>query len=403
METFKYYAQSVEGERRRGVIEAYDRFDAVSKIKVNFPIVLSIEQVKKTTLDNLLGHSVGKVVTSKYLSVACQQFAIILKAGIPIGQCVRMIADQTKNKQVRNELLKAADDITQGNGVAKSFEKNCPDFPITFFETVRSGEMSGRLDRSFASLSTFYAKSYKVNSKLKSALAYPTFMLALSVVVLIVIMAFVIPKLTKTFTDLGGQMPVPTRILIAMSNFFAHNFIAICVVIAIVVVGGIIYSHSESGKVTVSKIQLKLPIIGRIITYHACEQFSDTMSSMLSSGLMIDKALETTSKVMSNYIIRREIASMVERIQTGHTIAESMNQSRLFPDIMKQMVSVGEATGELEETLKTIGEYYTNEYDQATAKALAKLEPAILVFLSVFAGFIVISIYLPMFTVYDLM
>ena len=211
-------------------------------------------------------------------------------------------------------------------------------------------------------------------------------MLALSVVVLIVIMAFVIPKLTKTFTDLGGQMPVPTRILIAMSNFFAHNFIAICVVIAIVVVGGIIYSHSESGKVTVSKIQLKLPIIGRIITYHACEQFSDTMSSMLSSGLMIDKALETTSKVMSNYIIRREIASMVERIQTGHTIAESMNQSRLFPDIMKQMVSVGEATGELEETLKTIGEYYTNEYDQATAKALAKLEPAIL-FSYLFCGF----------------
>ncbi len=402
MDSYKYTAQAYDGSKHKGVVEASDQYDAISKIKVNYPIVETCTIIKKTKLDDILGFELTKSLTGQDLALLCQQCAIILKAGVSIGQCITMVAEQTKKKQLKKELTKTSEDINQGNSIAKSFEKNCPDFPVTFFETIRAGEVSGNLVKSFESLEEFYLKSDKVKKKLKSAMSYPLFVLCVAIVVLIVIMAFVVPSLTETFTNMGGELPVITKILIVTSQFFQNYWFALFIGFAIIFVAFKVITHNEAGKLWWSRVSLKLPILGNIQVLHACEQFADTLSSLLDSGILIDKALETTAKVMDNYIYKREVYAMVDKIRTGKTMVEAVNQSPYFPDILKTMIAVGDKTGSLETSLKTIGVYYTSEYDNATTKALAKLEPAMMIFLALFAGFIVISIYLPMFTMYDL-
>lgn len=391
MITFKYSAQTATGEKKTDVIEAVDQFDAVSRIKENYPIVLSIEEVQKSKVDDWLSIQLTNPVTPKYLSLMCKQFAIILKAGIPVGQSIRMVASQTKNKHIKGELMKASEDVMRGNSLANSFKKNCPDFPETLVETVNSGEVSGTIDKSFEALSSLYDKSYKLKQKIKSAFAYPAFIIAIAIVVLIIVMAFVVPNLTRSFMALGGELPLITRMLISMSRFFAKYWMVIFVVFALLILGKFIYTHTEVGKLSWAKLMLKVPVIGNLNVLHGTEQFSTTMSSMIKSGLMLDRALEVTSKVMDNYALKLELASMVDKIRTGHTLSESINQSPYFPDILKTMVGVGEQTGELEITLDTMTEYYANEYDTATSKTLSVLEKVILILLALFAGFIVVS------------
>ena len=402
MESYKYTAQAYDGSKHKGVVEASDQYDAISKIKVNYPIVETCTLIKKTRLDDILGFELTKGFSNQDLALLCQQCAIILKSGVSIGQCITMVADQTKNKKVKKQLTKTSEDINQGNSIAKSFEKNCPDFPVTFFETVRAGEVSGTLVKSFESLEGFYIKSDKVKKKLKSALSYPIFVLCVAIVVLIVIMAFVVPQLTQTFADMGGELPVITKILIATSQFFQNYWLGIFIGFAMIFIAFKIITHNEQGKLWWSRVSLKIPVIGNIQTLHACEQFADTLSSLMASGILVDKAIDTTAKVMDNYIFKREVYAMADKIRTGKTMVEAMNQCPYFPDIMKTMVAVGEKTGSVEVSLQTIAAYYTAEYDNATQKALSKVEPTMMIFLALFAGFIVISIYLPMFTMYDL-
>jgi len=401
--TYKYSAQTASGEKKTDVIEAVDQFEAVSRIKENYPIVLSIEEVKSSKLDNMLAIQLTNPVTPKYLSLMCKQFSIILRAGIPVGQSIKMVASQTKNKHIKAELMKASEDVMRGNSLANSFKKNCPDFPETLIETVNSGEVSGTIDKSFESLSILYEKSYKLKQKIRSAFAYPVFIIGIAIVVLIVVMAFVVPNLTRSFNSLGGELPGITKALIAISTFFANKWLLILSLLAAIILGSVIYTHTETGKIRWANFMMKAPVIGNLNVLHGTEQFSTTMSSMIKSGLMLDRALEVTSKVMDNYALKLEVASMVDKIRTGHTLSDSINVSPNFPDILKTMVGVGEQTGELEVTLDTMTEYYSNEYDVATSKTLSVLEKIILILLALFAGFIVISIYLPMFTIYDLM
>ena len=402
MESYKYVAQAYDGSKHNGVVEASDQYDAITKIKVNYPIVETCTLVKKTKLDDILGFELTKSLTGQDLALLCQQCAIILKSGVSVGQCMTMVAEQTKKKKLKKELTKASEDINQGNSISKAFEKNCPDFPVTFFETIRAGEASGNLVKSFETLEGFYIKSDKVKKKLKSALSYPIFVLCVAIVVVIIIMAFVVPSLTQTFTDMGGELPVITKILIVTSQFFQNCWLGLFIGIAVIIVAFKYITHTEWGKLWWSKTSLKIPIIGNIQILHACEQFADTLSSLMASGILIDSAIETTAKVMDNYIYKREVFAMAEKIRTGKTMVEAMNPCPYFPDIMKTMVAVGEQTGSIEMALQTIAVYYTTEYDNATQKALSKLEPTMMIFLALFAGFIVISIYLPMFTMYDL-
>ena len=403
MATYKYTALSADGAKVNGVVDAIDEYAAVARIKAQYPVVIKVDAVVKNDALAFLSKDINKKVDPKALSVMCSQFAIMLQSGMNIAVCMEMIANQTEDKKLKAMLHASAQDVSQGASVANSFEKNCEGLPVTFIETVRAGEYSGTLEHSFKTLEDYYSKSYQLAQKVRSAMAYPLFVIVVAIVVLFVVMIKVMPTLTAVFGDLGGEVPTITKVMIAMSDFFAAWWWLMAAVLVAFVVGTLLYGRTEKGRISQAKTLLKIPVLGNINTLNGAAQFANTMAALLEAGLPVGNALSVTSKVMDNYQLSLEVKRMVDQVEAGYRLGDCIRQSEYFPSILQEMTAIGEETGELEKTLQVIGAYYTNESDYAVQKAISKLEPTIMVFLAAFAGFIVLGIYLPMFTMYDLM
>ncbi len=406
MATFKYKALSPDGTEMKGVMQAPDEYSAVQRIRQKCPVIQEITQVKESgDSKNLLSLEIGsKKIDEKALSVMCSQFAIMLRSGQMIGRVMQMVADQTADKKLKKLLQDCAEDVEEGSSVASALERHGDKMlPMTFIETVRAGEMAGTLETSFTKLESYYEKSYKNKQKVKSVMSYPIFVIVVAIIVLIVIMAKVVPSLAATFSDLGGELPMITQILIGVSKFFQRWYILMIVVIIALVIGSKIYFGTEKGRLVKGRLMLTLPVLGKINIFSGAAQFADTMSTMLSSGLTVNHAVEVTGKVLDNALLSEQVGAMIPKIEEGRGLGECMKACEFFPDNLKEMVAVGEESGSLDETLTTIADYYYNEQDHATQQAVSKLEPTIMIFLALFAGFIVLAIYLPMFTMYNLM
>lgn len=403
METFKYTALSRDGAQVHGVIEAADSYAAVDQIKADCPVVLKIEKVKTGGIWDKLNADafVGKV-DSKSLSVLCSQFSIILSSGVVIDQCLALLANQTADKRLKKMLQKSVKDVQTGIPLADAFEKNYPQLPALFIESVRAGETAGTLPATFQSLSDYYRRGDEVNKKIRASLRYPIFVLGVAVVVLIIVMTRVMPVFINLFDDFNGELPTMTKMLIAMTQWFQRWWLLVVAVIAALIIAIQTYKHGEAGKLRWAKLQLKLPM-GKIRRLQACQQFSESMAYLMQSGLTVAKALEVASKCLDNYAISQEVAGYVEKVQTGHSLNEVLHESKYFPPAMQEMTGVGEETGEMVKTLKTVAEYYTEEADYETQKVLSRIEPTMLIVIAFIAGFVVISIYLPMFTMYNYM
>ena len=403
MITYKYSALSRDGAKVSGVMDAIDEYTAVAKIKAQYPVVLKIEEVRKSEFRSFLSQDINKKVDAKALSVMCSQFAIMLQSGMNIASCMEMIGNQTEDRKLKRMLQLSAADVAQGVSVATAFEKNCEGLPVTFIETVRAGEISGTLETSFRTLEGYYAKSYQLRQKVRSAMTYPVFVLIIAVIVLLIIMVKVMPTLTAVFADLGGELPAITRFMIAMSDFFSRWWALMAGLILAAVIGITLWKRTEKGKPAWPKLMLRLPVLGNINSLNGAAQFANTMAALLQAGLSVSSALMVTSRTIDNELLAQELRRIVEKVEVGYRLGECMRQSEVFPEILTEMTAIGEETGELESTLEVIGRYYANESDYAVTQAIGKLEPAIMVVMALFTGFIVISIYLPMFTMYDLM
>lgn len=404
MITYKYKAQTVNGNITEGIIQGTDEYDAANKVKQVAPILVSLTPVKSADSSSILNMEIGgNKVNLKSLSMMCSQIQITLQSGIQLARCFEMIGRQTEDKMLRKMLLDTSEDVAAGNGVAVSMERNCPKLPPTFIETIRAGEASGNIERSFGEMATFYEKTYKNADKVKQALAYPMFVVGVAIVVLIVVMAFVMPSMMTTFSDLGGDLPTMTKVMMAMSEFFNKYWMGIVAVLLVLFIVYQLYKKTEKGKLNIAKLQLKVGSFGKIRLLNGAAEFANTLSMLLGSGLTLNQAIPITAKTMSNYAQSLEVEGLTEQVESGKRLGDCVQNCQYFPNVLKEMCKIGEETGELDSTLDVIGTFYVNEADTATQKALAKLEPTMLILLSIFAGFIVISIYLPMFTMYNYM
>ena len=406
MAQFKYSALSRDGERVRGVIEGYNELDAAARLKESYSVILKIKPLedKKNAMGILNMDIGGNTLNKKAFIVMCSQFAIILKSGVPIVRTVQLIGDKTTDKTLKKMLQKIAVDVEGGRSLSAAFEEHgAKILPTTFVETLRAGEESGNLDRSFDTMYRHFDKQMKMGNKVKSAMAYPSFVLTIAVVVVVVLMIKVVPSFMEFFADADAELPLPTQILIAISDFFRYNYL---ILIAVIVAIAILYqmvSHTENGHMLLAKLQLKLPVLGNIAELNAASQFANSMTTLLGSGLTMNKAVSITAKTLDNYYISTETGKIASRLEEGHSLGASMRENQTLPDILVDMASVGEETGELTNTLDTIAMYYDSELEVAIQSALAKLEPAMLIFLAVVAGGIVGTIYLTMFSMYDIM
>ena len=406
MAQFKYTALSRNGERVTGIMEGYNELDAAARVKETCSVILKIKPIdEKKSEIGFLNFDLGAGrLNKKAFIVMCSQFAIILRSGVPIVRTVQLIGDKTTDKTLRKMLQQVAVDVEGGRSLSSSFEEHGSRFlPVTFIETIRSGEESGNLDRSFDTMYRHFDKQMKMGNKVKAAMSYPMFVLLVAVVVVIVLLVKVIPTFMNFFADADAELPLATRVLIGISDFFRYRYMIIIAIIAVIVIAYQMISHTENGHLNLSKLQLKLPILGNIAELNAASQFANSMTTLLDSGLTMNKAVTITSKTLDNYFISTETGKIASRLEEGHSLGASMRENQVLPDILVDMTSVGEETGELSETLDTIALYYDAELEVAIQDALAKLEPAMLVFLAAVAGGIVGTIYMTMFSMYSIM
>ncbi|MBR0281873.1 MAG: type II secretion system F family protein [Oscillibacter sp.] len=405
MAQFKYAALSRNGERVNGIIEGYNELDAAARVKETCSVILKIKPVEEKKEIGILNMEIGGGrLNKKAFIVMCSQFAIILRSGVPIVRTVQLIGDKTTDKVLKKMLQQIAVDVEGGRSLSAAFEEHGSRIlPVTFIETIRAGEESGNLDRSFDTMYRHFDKQMKMANKVRSAMSYPLFVLFVAVAVVVVLMVKVIPTFMEFFAEADAELPLPTRILIGISDFFRYKYMIILAVIAVIVIAYQMISHTENGHLTLSKLQLKLPILGNIAELNAASQFANSMTTLLDSGLTMNKAVSITSKTLDNYFISTETGKISSRLEEGHSLGASMRENQVLPDILVDMTSVGEETGELSETLDTIALYYDAELEVAIQDALAKLEPALLVFLAVVAGGIVGTIYMTMFSMYAIM
>ena len=402
MVTYKYTALSQSGQKVSGVIDAFNEMDAVDRIKQNHSVIIKMTPVKENGLLNMeIG---GNKLNNKAFIVMCSQFAIILGAGIPIARTCHLIADKTTDKPLKRMLMHVAEDVEAGRSSSASFaERGEKLLPTTFVETIAAGEQSGNLDKAFQTVHEHFDKQAKMAARVKSALAYPIFVLFIAVAVVVVLMVKVVPTFLAIFDSYDAQLPVPTLILMAISDFFVKYWMVLLAIIAAAVIFYKVYGNTEEGRMNLAKWSLKVPILGNIQELNAASEFANTLTTMLSSGLPMTKAITITAKTMSNYYMSTEVGKLAVKLEEGHALGASMREANFMPDIMVDMVSVGEETGEMEQTLKTVALYYDAELDMAINSALEKLEPALLVGLAGIAGFIVVAIYMAMFGMYAAM
>src|SRR5213594_1037451 len=370
--------------------------------------VLRREQVTLTSVKEK-GREIGipklagrKKVKSKDLAIFTRQFSVMIDAGLPLVQCLDILAQQQQNKYFQQVLAQVRQDVEEGSTLAAAMARHSRVFDQLYSNMVEAGETGGILDLILQRLSTFIEKIVKLKRDIISAMIYPAAVILLAVVAVCVIMIVVIPQFQNIFLGLlgpGEALPLPTRIVVGISNFLAGwGGLSILVTVILSVVGIRYYYKTSSGQKIIDTVLLKVPILGPIFSKIAIARFSRTLSTLLSSGVPILQSLDITARTAGNTVIEAAILSVRTAVEQGKSFVEPLRAAEIFPHMVSQMVGIGEQTGALDAMLGKIADFYEQEVDAAIANLLTLMEPALIGFLGVTIGAIVIAMYLPMFS-----
>ena len=338
----------------------------------------------------------GKV-NSKRLAVFTRQFSVMIDAGLPLVQCLEILGGQQDNRLFQKIILAVRQDVESGSSLAEAMRKHPKAFDELFVNMVAAGEAGGILDTILRRLSTYIEKAVKLKGQVKTALIYPVAVLCVASIVVFIILWKVIPTFASLFAALGAQLPLPTRMVIAASNFVARYLIFI--VIGIGVAGFFLtrYYATYRGRRVIDGIVLRLPVLGDIMRKIAVARFCRTLATLTSSGVPILDGLEITARTAGNAIIEDAILGVRKSVEAGRTIAEPLAETKVFPSMVVQMISVGEQTGALDAMLTKIAEFYEDEVDNAVEGLMKLMEPIMIAILGTVIGTIIVAMYMPMF------
>ena len=336
-------------------------------------------------------------VTQKDVILFCRQFSTMIDAGLPIIQCMDILHAQQENATFKKMLKSIKEQVESGSTLADSLKKYPKQFDDLFVNMVAAGEAGGILDTILRRLSAYMEKAAKLKSQVKGAMTYPIVTMVIAIAVVAIILVFVIPVFQEMFADMGGALPGPTLMVVAMSEFVKSKIHWIIIGVIIFIFAFRKYYKTEKGRKIVDATMLKLPIFGLLIRKVAVAKFTRTMGTMLSSGVAILEALDIVAKTSGNKTVEQAIYTVRSGIAEGRTMADPLAESGVFPAMVCQMISVGESTGALDAMLEKIADFYEEEVDQAVENLTSLIEPFMLVFLGVVIGGLVIAMYLPIF------
>lgn len=396
MPTFVWKGRTASGMVQVGELTAKNQAEVFSALRSRKIIPTSVKTKPKELSLPFMGK--GKVST-RDLALFTRQFATMINAGLPLMQCLDIQVQQVQKPGFKKILRDVMDNVEGGATLAEALGKHKKTFTHLYVNMVEAGETGGALDVILLRLATYLEKAMALIRKIRGAMIYPTMIIGVAVIAVAVILIVVIPVFKNLFMEFGAELPLPTRIVIGMSTLLKKFFFLFLAVFIGLIIGLRYFYKTPTGRAAIDRFLLRVPIIGDLIKKASISRFSRTLSTLLSSGVPILDAMETTAKTAGNYVIETAILAARTSISEGETISAPLAKEKVFPPMVVQMISIGEATGGLDDMLSKIADFYDAEVDTAVENLTAALEPVIMVFLGVVIGGIVISMYLPIFKI----
>ena len=402
----RYKARAISGGKPvRGTVEASGEREATAQLRDRGLVPEKFRPLPRwPDLNRALW------VGDRALARAAGQFSVLLRAGLPLGRAVELMASQTRDRGMKNILAACAADVSAGRTLAQSLERHGRGIPTPFLETIRAGEASGALERCFARLKGYYERTHRVKRKVRAALIYPAFLLALACAVVGIVMVVLVPGMVRVFRGLGAELPLPTRVLLGLSDFFVRRWPLLLLCLGSLGLGGQLWRGTPAGSLAAGPPQASRASNAYVgdeegdagasgdVVGGAAGTFANTLSVLLSAGLPIPQALPILSGVLDNAAIAQTVRRAAAGVEAGERLGEVLRDSPCLPPALLEMIDLGEETGTLTETMDAIGAYFDEEAEAASARAVELLEPALTLILGLLVGFVVIAVYVPLFT-----
>ena len=395
MPVYQWVGKNRKDEVQKGEVEAVSEEAVKAQLTRQRITPTKVKKKPKDLFENV--SFLQPKVKERDVILFARQFSTMIDAGLPIIQCLDILYSQQGNATFKKMLKEIKESVEGGATLAEALKKFPKQFDNLFVNMIAAGEAGGILDGILRRLAAYMEKAAKLKAQVKGAMTYPIVTLIIAVVVLAVILVFVIPVFEEMFADFGGELPVPTQIVVAMSDMVKSKIVYIIIGLFLFTIAFKKFHGTEKGREFVDKMLLKIPVFGDLLRKVAVAKFTRTMGTMLASGVAILEALDIVAKTAGNKTVEKAIYSVRKGIAEGRTMADPLAQSGVFPSMVCQMISVGESTGALDAMLGKIADFYDEEVDQAVENLTALIEPFMLVFLGVTIGGLVVAMYLPIF------
>jgi type IV pilus assembly protein PilC len=395
---FNYTAIDTSGHQTSGGIEAVNQELAISSLQRRGLVISSIASADK-------GEGLGLRLTffdrvsNKDVVILSRQMATLFQAQVSALRVFRLLGEETDNAVLSKVLTTVADDIQAGNSISKALAKHPKVFSDFYVNMIKSGEESGKLDSTLAYLADYLDRSYEVTSKAKNALIYPAFVVFTFVSVMVLMLTVVIPKISTILTQSGQEVPIYTKVVIWISNFFVDYGPFLLIILAAVVIFFVRFIQTELGKLSFDRFKLSIPVVKSLYIKLALSRIADNMNTMLSSGIPMIRALDLTGQVVENVVYKNVMAKAVDAVKGGSSVADALSRHKEIPGIMVQMVKIGEETGELGNILKTLATFYTREVNNAVDTLVDLIEPVMIVSLGLGVAFLLAAVLVPIYSI----
>jgi len=395
---FNYRATTKEGVAQEGSIEAPNTDAAISSLQNRSLIVLHVEEAnKKSWLKSEIPLFSG--IKSRDVVILSRQIATLFGAKVSVLQTFRLLASESSNPTLRNKLVMITDDIKGGIAISEALAKHPDVFSNFYVNMVKSGEESGRLSETFDYLADYLDRSYALVSKAKNALIYPIFVILSFMVVMILMLTFVIPRLSEILTETGQELPIYTRIVVGFSDLLVNYGFILLILLIIITVVLLRYLPTAAGKLALSRFQLGIPYVGRLYRKLYLARIADNLNTLVTSGVSMVRSLEITADVVGNEVYKEIFLGAAEAVQSGNAVSDFLAQKEEIPGIMVQMMKVGEETGKLGFVLDTLAKFYQREVNNEVETLVGLIEPAMIVLLGLGVGLLLTSVLVPIYNV----
>lgn len=399
MPGFSYVAVDQTGRETKGSMDAENRERAAEQIRKSGLVPLSIKE--QGVLNKEIDFSLGRKVKPRDLSVFCRQFVSITQAGVPMKEALQMLAEQTENKWLKRAIFDVLTNVEKGNTLADSMMAYQDIFPGIMVSMVRAGESSGNLEMAFSRMAVHFEKQAKLKATIRKATIYPIILICAAIGVVAVMLLFVIPIFIDMFADLDVEMPALTMAVMNTSEWTASHWYVILIVIVAVVAAYHAFYRTDDGRRIIDEIKMHMPLFGKLTVKSACAEFARTMSTLLAAGLSTVNCLDIVSGIIKNIHYVNALQKAKEEIMKGIPLSEPLQSSGIFPPMVYHMTGIGEETGNIEEMLSKLADYYDEEVEITTQSILAAMEPLIIVFMAIIVGTLVIAVILPIGAMYE--